>query len=97
MGQNCVAGFYPAFKANMEALGLQVPTGLFATQEKALGTITVLTGFVKSFGMKVTIRELIGAGKLTEILSVAGAYYVSYYLGAVLGSLLVATDEAYAC
>ena len=44
MGQTCMAGFYPAFKQNMEAIGLPVPTGLFATQQQAASTIGQLLG-----------------------------------------------------
>ena len=97
MGQTCIAGFYPAFKANMEAIGLTVPTGLFSTQQQAASTITQLAGLVKTMGMRVTIRELIGAGTLTEILAVAGAYSAAYYTGGTIGSLLVATDNTLGC
>lgn len=70
MGQTTCAGtFYPAFSKNMEAIGLSAPNSLFASQEKALGTISQLAGLVKTFGMKVTIRELVVAGTATERLS----------------------------
>ncbi|KNA31030.1 hypothetical protein ADU20_27290 [Burkholderia pseudomallei] len=97
MGQTCAAGFYPAFKANMEAIGLDVPTNLFSTHTKAVETIARLAGLVKSFGMKVTIRELIGAGEITEMLSVVAAYSAAYYLGGAIGSLVVATDNWFGC
>lgn len=97
MGQICVAGFYPAFSKNMEAIGLSAPNSLFSSQEKALGTISQLAGLVKTFGMKVTIRELVVAGTATERLAVASAYYGAYYLGGAIGSLIVAADGFYAC
>lgn len=97
MGQTCTAGFYPAFKQNMEAIGLTAPTNLFSSQEKTVGTISQLAGLVKTFGMKVTIRELVVAGSVTERLSVASAYYAAYYLGGAIGSLAVAADGYYAC
>lgn len=63
MGQtNCAAGFYPAFKSNMEAIGLTAPANLFSTQTSTLGVIGQLAGVVHTMGMKVTLRELVGAG-----------------------------------
>lgn len=97
MGQSCAAGFYPAFSKNMEAIGLTAPTNLFSTQEKAISTISQLAGLIKTMGMKVTIRELVVAGTITERLSVASAYYAAYYQGGAIGSLAVAGDEYYAC
>lgn len=97
MGQTCAAGFYPAFSKNMEAIGLSAPTSLFSTQEKAVGTISQLAGLIKTMGMKVTIRELVVAGTVTEKLAVLSAYYASYYLGGAIGSLAVAADAYYAC
>jgi len=97
MGQSCMSGFYPAFKQNMEAIGLTVPTGLFATQQQAVSTIGQLLALVKTFGMKVTIRELIGAGSLTDVLAAAAAYSAAFYAGGAIGSLIVATDKAIGC
>lgn len=97
MRQTCAAGFYPAFSKNMEAIGLSAPNTLFASQEKALGTISQLAGLIKTFGMKVTIRELVVAGTTTERLATASAYYAAWYLGGAIGSLMVAADNFYAC
>ncbi len=97
MGQSCIAGFYPAFKQNMEAIGLTVPTGLFATQQQTVSTIGQLLGLVKTFGMKVTIRELIGAGSLTDMLAAAAGYSAAFYAGGAIGSLIVATDKTIGC
>ena len=47
--------------------------------------------------MKVTIRELIGAGTLTDFLAVAGAYSAAFYVGGAIGSLIVANDNAIGC
>lgn len=97
MGQSCAARFYPAFKQNMEAIGLTAPQNLFSSQVSALQTIGQLAGLIKTFGMKVTLRELIHAGDLTEALAYAGALYSAYYLGGAIGSLIVARDEYAAC
>lgn len=97
MGRTCAAGFYPAFKNNMEAIGLTAPSNLFATQTSTLGVIGQLTGVVHTMGMKVTLRELVGAGTAVEKLSYLGALYGAYYLGGMIGSLAVAGDAFYAC
>ena len=47
--------------------------------------------------MRVTVRELIGAGDLTDKLAFAGALYASYYLGGTIGSLMVAGDAFFTC
>lgn len=97
MGQTCATGFYPPFKQNMEAIGLTAPMSLFATQQQAASTIGQIAAAIKTFGMKVTIRELIGAGTLTDFLAVAGAYSAAFYVGGAIGSLIVATDNAIGC
>ncbi|MGN6083965.1 hypothetical protein [Trinickia sp.] len=97
MGQTCAAGFYPVFKDNMAAIGLTAPPNLFSSQVSALQTIGQLAGLIKTFGMRVTVGELIGAGDLTDKLAFAGALYASYYLGGTIGSLMVAGDAFYAC
>jgi hypothetical protein len=98
MGQTtCAAGFYPVFKENMEAIGLTAPPNLFATQTSTLGAIGQLAGIVKTMGMKVTLRELIGAGEMVEKLAFLGALYGAYYLGGMVGSLMVAGDAFYKC
>ncbi|CAN7279203.1 hypothetical protein LJR230_001231 [Trinickia sp. LjRoot230] len=81
----------------MEAIGLTAPTNLFSSQTSALQTIGQLAGLVKTFGMKVTIRELIGAGDLADKLAYAEALYAAYYLGGSIESLAVAADAFYAC
>lgn len=97
MGQVCKTGFYPVFKENMEAIGLTAPSNLFATQTSALGAIGQLAAIVKTMGMKVTLRELIGAGQTVEKLAYLGALYGAYYLGGMIGSLAVAADAFYMC
>jgi len=97
MGQTCAAGFYPVFKDNMAAIGLTAPPNLFSSQVSALQTIGQLAGLIKTFGMRVTVGELIGAGDLTDKLAFAGALYASYYLGGTIGSLMVAGNAFYAC
>jgi hypothetical protein len=85
--------FYSYFKENMNALGLPAPEGLFGTFTTAVATSSTLGKLVEQFGSKVTIRELIGAGTKLEILGVVAACSVSYYLGAVIGSIAVASGR----
>lgn len=96
-GQTCTAGFYPAFKQNMEAIGLTAPPNLFVSQTSTLGAIGQLAGIIKTMGMKVTLRELVGAGETVEKLAFLGALYGAYYLGGMVGSLMVAGDAFYRC
>lgn len=90
-------GFYLTFKENMDALGLPVPASLFSTQQQALTTIGAIATAVKTFGSRVTIGELIGAGVLSDALVYAGSLYASWYVGAAIGSLLAASGHALSC
>jgi hypothetical protein len=77
--------FYEHFKQDMERMGLPAPASLFATYTTATATTKSLADALKTFGSKVTIGDLIGAGKLTEKLSSAQALAASFYLGACIG------------
>ncbi|AOK17742.1 hypothetical protein WT26_18130 [Burkholderia cepacia] len=90
-------GFYLTFKENMDAMGLPVPASLFSTQQQALTTIGAIATAVKTFGSRVTIGELIGAGVLSDVLVYAGSLYASWYVGAAIGSLLVASGHSLSC
>jgi hypothetical protein len=86
--------FYQYFKENMEALGLIAPPeSLYGTQALAISTISTILAYIDKFGTKVTVRELAGAGTKLERLTVLGALGASYYAGAVIGSLAVATGR----
>jgi hypothetical protein len=86
--------FYRYFKENMEALGLIAPPeSLYGSQALAISTISTILATIDKFGTKVTVRELAGAGTRLEALAVLGALGASYYAGAVIGSLAVATGR----
>lgn len=89
--------FYGYFRENMEALGLSVPASLFATQEKAVATLSVMLGGLKSLGKGATVAELVGATTNLEKLLVVGTLSASAYVGAAIGSLAVATGRYAAC
>jgi hypothetical protein len=88
--------FYRYFKQNMEAMGLAAPESLFGTLQAAVASATTLIGQVEKFGPKVTVHELIGAGSKLEFLGTAAACSAAYYVGAVIGSIAVATGRSVA-
>lgn len=91
-----MSDFYKYFKENMDALGLVAPESLFGTTQVALGTITAMLTFADKFGPRVTVLEMVGAGTKLECLALLGAVQVSYYAGATIGSLAVATGRTLA-
>lgn len=86
--------FYKYFKENMEALNLPAPESLFGNLQSTLGSATAILGLIEKMGRKVTIREIVGAGTRLEQLLVIGGVGASYYLGAIIGSIAVATPRS---
>ena len=77
-GYNKADNFYTYFKQNMEAMGLSAPKELFGALEKTLGSAYAISKAIETFGTKVTVGELIGAGILAEGLGITltmGAAY----------------------
>jgi hypothetical protein len=91
-----MSDFYKYFKENMDALGLPAPESLFGNAQLAIATASTFIGLVEKFGKKVTVAEMIGAGIRSEKLIVIGAMSASYYAGAVIGSIAVATGRSLA-
>ncbi|WP_346778467.1 hypothetical protein [Burkholderia sp. Ac-20392] len=89
--------FSETFQATMTALHLPVPTTLFATLQTAVASIGTMMGALKTPGPDATVAELLGATTKLEVATVTGAILGSVYPGAVIGSLMVATDAASAC
>ncbi|WP_260436186.1 hypothetical protein [Burkholderia sp. Bp9143] len=81
----------------MTALHMPVPTTLFATLETAVASVSTMMGALNKLGPDATVAELLGATTKLEVATVVGAILGSAYLGAVIGSLMVATDAASAC
>jgi hypothetical protein len=88
-----MSDFYKYFKENMAGLGLPAPESLFGTLQAAVGSASVLLGMVDKFGKRVTVGELIGAGTRLEGLAVISACAAAFYVGAVIGSIAVATGR----
>lgn len=89
-----MSDFYKYFKENMDALGLPAPDRLFGNAQLAIATASTLVGLLEKFGKKVTVMEMIGAGIRGEKLMVIGAMSGCYYLGAVIGSIAIATGRS---
>jgi len=91
-----MSDFYKYFKENMDALGLPAPESLYGNAQLAVGSAMTLVGLVEKFGKKITVREMIGAGIRGEKLATIWAMSASYYVGAVIGSIAVATGRTLA-
>lgn len=89
--------FKKYFTENMNALGLTVPSGLFETSEKAIGTSVLLLTAINQLGKGATMAEIAGATVALEKLAVLGAISAAGYVGAVIGSIAVATGRSLGC
>ncbi len=97
--------FYFYFKENMEALGLPAPESLFETVSSATAAITALAAALKNYGPQATMGQLAKATVATGAASPAAAVIcdkgavfagclASFYVGACIGSLAVATGKS---
>ena len=89
--------FSTAFHANMTALHMPVPTTLFATLQTSIVSVAAMMDVLKTLGADATVGELIGATTKLEGVTIGSSILASIYLGAVIGSLMVATDASLAC
>jgi hypothetical protein len=85
--------FYKYFKENMASLGLPAPESLYGTYQAAVATILEMGGVIKKVGATTTLAEIVGAGTRLEKLVVIGSLSTCYYIGAVIGSVAVATGR----
>jgi hypothetical protein len=93
--------FYEKFKANMDLMGLPAPKSLFETTTTAVATIGTLARLVNDYGSKVTVMELIKTApfrvfpaKVTAEFAMFGAgLFAAFYVGACIGSFVVATGQ----
>ena len=89
--------FKKYFNENMNALGLTTPSGLFETSEKAIATAILLLTAINQLGKAATMSEIAGATVALEKLAVLGAISAAGYVGAVIGSIAVATGRSMGC
>ncbi|HCH2580025.1 TPA: hypothetical protein NKS71_001208 [Vibrio parahaemolyticus] len=89
--------FSKHFNANMKALGLPVPSTLFDSATAAISNAAIMIEALKKLGRGATVAELIKATTGLEKLKVAGALLASFYVGAVVGSIAVASTKTLGC
>lgn len=95
--------FGKAFTENMSALGLPAPSSLFGSVQAAASNIATMLGpgatvdIATMLGPGAMVAELIGATRALAALSVVGALSASFYVGACIGSLIVASNTAMQC
>lgn len=89
--------FQSYFNKNMDALGLPYPTSFFDSYNATIAHLTVMLESVRSLGKGATVAELVGATTGLERLKVAAAFGASAYVGAVIGSLAVASGRSLGC
>jgi hypothetical protein len=96
--------FSQAFKENMDSLGLPVPSSIFGTLSTTLATVGALAGAVAKVGAGATVAEIFltfpvagtstaAAAATGEVVAVCGSVAASFYVGACIGSVLVAAYE----
>ena len=86
----------------MNCLATAMPQGEFFTEQyRAITHFDATQIFqaqvvahIDKFGTKITVRELIKAGKKLEQLGVVAALSASFYVGAVIGSIAVAAGRS---
>jgi len=88
-----MSNFYQYFRQNMESLGLPAPASLFGNLQMALANAAAFIAHVDKFGQRITVGELIGAGLRAEKLGMVATLSASFYVGAVIGSIAVATGR----
>lgn len=99
--------FSDVFTENMTAIGLPVPSSLFGALGTTLGTVGAIAGAISKFGTSVTVAEIIltlplegsavvVAAAVGDIVAACGAVAAAFYVGACIGSVLVAAYETLA-
>ncbi len=87
------SNFYRYFKENMDELGLPAPESLYGNLQLALTNASALVKYAEQFGPRVTVYEMAKLGSKFEYLLTIGACSASFYVGAVIGSIAVATGR----
>lgn len=91
-----MSDFYIYFKENMDSLGVPAPETLFGSAQSAVANAAIFLGHIGKFGKAVTVGDLIGAGTKFEQLGVIATLSASFYVGAIIGSLAVASGRSMA-
>lgn len=88
-----MSNFYLYFRENMQSLGLPAPETLFGNLQLALANAAAFIAHIDKFGQRITVKELIGAGVRAEKLGMIATLSAAFYVGAVIGSIAVATGR----
>jgi hypothetical protein len=88
-----MSDFYEYFKENMDALTLPAPESLYGNLMTAVSSAQAILSQIEKYGKKVTLREIAVAGSRLEQLAFVGTLGACYYVGAVIGSMAVATGR----
>ena len=89
--------FKKYFNENMQALGLPVPSTLFDNVTAAIANAGLVLEAVHTLGKGATMAEVIRATTGLEKLKVAASLGAAYYVGAVIGSIAVASGRVFGC
>lgn len=81
----------------MKAFGLPVPTDTYGAGLGSLGAISLVAGVVETHGSKVLLSRAFMQIGLGSIATVGTALYASYWTGAAIGSVAVATGQKLSC
>jgi hypothetical protein len=89
--------FTDDFNDNMAALNLPAPKYLFESVTTAAASLVVITKLVETLGTTATVAEVIGAGLASEQIAVIGSALGAGYVGALIGSFIVAVSKDITC
>lgn len=81
----------------MAALGLPAPKNMFTSFGTALGEVRLITGAVSIGGTGATVAEIAFATTLAEALTAVAGISAAGYAGAIIGSLIIATQRSAFC
>ena len=85
------------FNENMQALGLPFPSTFFDSYNAAIAHAVVMVETLKTLGKGAAVAELIGATTGLEKLKVAATLGAAAYVGAIIGSIAVASGRSLGC
>lgn len=89
--------FAKYFHENMEGLNLPVPSTLFDNVNAAIANAALILETLNSLGKGATIGEVINATTGLEKLKIAASLGAAFYIGAVIGSIAVASGRSLGC
>jgi hypothetical protein len=89
--------FSQYFNANLKSLGLPIFDNSFNSSKTIIETVGVLAASLHTLGRGATVSELLGATVAIEKVAAAAGILASFYVGACIGSLFVASYKSNDC